>query len=354
LATKTTRRLGRPDSAFTFCTTRSTNAGVALDNRAARSSSLQETRHLTKHRLLALGLSLLTLAVNERKLDAQRRAKPADHDPRWTTIGRIFGQDGESHDGYFRINLPRSDLGVRIGDDALESPFEFTSYVGFVPVGKNDVLAMGEFVLRDDEVATVMSELRRQRVVAPALHNHLVGEAPRIMYIHVMVRGPADSVALRLRAAFGKSATPLTQPAESAHAGDWSAIDAIIGKHSEAKGHVAEYEFPRREHLTIDGIAVKSSGLLETASEVVFQQLGNGRFACGGELFVAPNEIDAVARALDEHGLHVTAIHNHMVDQTPHMYWLHWYGTGDAVSLARGVAAALEHTNGARKSAGDE
>jgi hypothetical protein len=115
-----------------------------------------------------------------------------------------------------------------------------------------------------------------------------------------MARGPAESVAAKLKAAFEKSGTPL-----------------------------------------------------KPASEVVFQQLGNGRVACGGELFVLASEIDAVARSLDEHGLHVTAIHNHMVAETPHMYWMHWYGVADAATLARGVAAALEHTNGARKFKGD-
>lgn len=308
---------------------------------------------MTRDRLF-VGLSLLSLAVNSATSRAQAKASPADRDPRWNAIARIFGQRGEEHDGYFRVNLPRSDLTVRIGNDALESSFEFTSYIGFVPVGKNDVLAMGEFVLRDDEVASVMAELRRENISTPALHNHLIGESPRIMYIHVMVRGPAESVASKLKAAFEKSATPMQGEAESPSTADWSMVDAILGKHSEAKGHVAEYEFPRHEHLTIDGIAVKSSGLLETASEVVFQQLGGGRVACGGELFVAPNEIDAVGRALEQHGLHVTAIHNHMLEQTPHLYWMHWYGTGDATTLARGVAAALEHTNGARKSAGED
>ncbi|MGH7617492.1 MAG: DUF1259 domain-containing protein [Gemmatimonadaceae bacterium] len=276
-----------------------------------------------------------------------------DHDPRWAAIRRVFGQDGESRDGYFRINLPRSDLNVRIGADALESPFEFTSYIGFVPVGQHDVLAMGEYVLRAEEVANVMSELRRQGIPTPALHNHLIGESPRIMYIHIMTKGPAELVAVKLKAAYQQSATPLKQASESPSTLDWSAVDAILGEHSEAAGHTAEYEFPRNERLAIGGIVVKSSGLLETASEVVFQQLGGGLAACGGELFVLPTEIDAVAHALDEHGLHVTAIHNHIVDQTPQMYWMHWYGTGDAVTLARGVAAALEHTNGARKSKGE-
>jgi hypothetical protein len=303
---------------------------------------------------MTFGMFVLALAIHGQPLCAQGKTKSAPVDPRWTAIRRVFGQDGESRDGYFRVNLPRSDLAVRIGSDALESPFEFTSYIGFVPVGKNDVLAMGEYVLRDDEVANVLSELRRQGISTPAVHNHLIGEAPRIVYIHVMARGPAESVAAKLKAAFEKSGTPLEPESESASAVDWSAVDAILGKHSEATRHVAEYEFPRLEHLTVDGIPVKSSGMLETASEVVFQQLGNGRAACGGELFVLPNEIDAVARALDEHGLHVTAIHNHMVEQSPHMYWMHWYGTGDAATLARGVAAALEHTNGAHKSVSEE
>ena len=277
----------------------------------------------------------------------------AQSDPRWTTIARVFGQKGEAHDGYFRVNLPRTDLHVRIGNDALEPAFEFTGYVGFVPVGQTDVLAMGEIVLRADEVNAVMAELRREHVSTPALHNHLIGEDPRIMYVHIMARGSAESVATRLKAAYAKSATPLSAPTDEPSVGDWSAIDAILGRHSEAEGHVAEYEFPRNEHLAVGGTAVKSTGMLETGSEVVFQQLGANRVACGGELFVLPGEIDAVGRALEEHGLHVTAIHNHVTEGTPHMYWMHWFGTGEGPALARGVAAALSHMNGAQKSAGE-
>ena len=124
-------------------------------------------------------------------------------------ISPPFGQQGETHDGYFRVNLRRTDLTVHIGSDALESPFELRSYIGFVPVGTGDVLAMGEYVLRDDEVATVMGELRRDGISTPALHNHLIGESPRIMYIHVKVRGPAESVEMKLKSAFEKSATPM-------------------------------------------------------------------------------------------------------------------------------------------------
>jgi hypothetical protein len=169
-----------------------------------------------------------------------------------------------------------------------------------------------------------------------------------------MTRGEPEAVAKKLRAVFAKTATPLTPEREKPSAAEWRSIDAILGTHAEASGRVAEYEFPRKERLRVHAMPVESTGMLETASEVVFQQLGNGRVACGGELFVEPSEVDPVVRVLDEHGLSVTAVHNHMVDDLPRMYWIHWYATGDGPTLARGVAAALAHMNGAQKSRAEE
>jgi hypothetical protein len=120
-------------------------------------------------------------------------AKAEEHpDPRWAPIRRIFGQEGETEGPYFRVNLPRSDLHVRIGKDELSPDFEFTSYVGFMPAGATDVMAMGEVILRDDEVVAALEEAHRQVVQVTAVHNHLLGETPRIVYLHVMVRGAPD------------------------------------------------------------------------------------------------------------------------------------------------------------------
>lgn len=274
-------------------------------------------------------------------------------DARWAPVQRIFGQKGEEEDGYFRVQFPRTDLKVRIGAVTLEPEFELTSYFGFAPVGRTDVLAMGEVVMRQDEVNAALREARRQGVSATALHNHLLGETPRIMFLHVMAEGPAGSVATKLRSVLSTTGAPLKPAKEGPeNAPDWSAIDAVLGKHEEAGGKTAEYEFPRRESHSVHGVPVKSSGLLETGSEVVFQQLAGGRVACGGELYLLPREVEAVADALEAAGLHVTAIHNHMLDESPTMYWMHWYGTGSGPALARGVAAALSHTNSARRSGG--
>lgn len=94
----------------------------------------------------------------------------------------------------------------------------------------------------------------------------------------------------------------------------------------------------------------KLTGMLETASEVVFQELGGGRVACGGELYLLPGEVQPVMDALEGAGLHVTALHNHMVDEQPTMYWMHWYATGQGTTFARAVSTALSHMNAAPES----
>ena len=277
----------------------------------------------------------------------------AANDPRWNAIRRVFAQ-GELEDGYFRINLPRTDLNVSIGGDTLSPDFEFRSYVGFVPIGTRDVLAMGEVVLLQTELPVVLAESRRQGVRVTAVHNHLTGETPRIMYVHIMAKGPADKVAAGLRTTFAASATPLTPSTDQPSTADWSAIDSVLGPHAESTGRVAEYEFGRKEALRVGGVHVKSSGLLETASEVVFEQLARGRTAVTGELYLLPSEVESVASALEAHNLHVTALHTHMLDDGPPHFWIHWYATGDGPSLARGVAAALAHMNSARRSKAEQ
>jgi hypothetical protein len=75
--------------------------------------------------------------------------------------------------------------------------------------------------------------------------------------------------------------------------------------------------------------------------------------AGGGELYVLPDEVQPVIRELEGAGLHVTALHNHMLREEPAMYWIHCYGTGDGASLARGFSAALSRMNSARRSAAE-
>jgi len=271
-------------------------------------------------------------------------------DPRWDAVRRAFSLHGRYEDGYFRVEFPRADLAVKIGADALEPDFEFVSHFGFAPAAGGGLMAMGEVVMRQDEVAAVLAEARAQGVTVSAVHNHLLGEEPRIVYMHLVADGPADSVARRLRAVLSRTATPPPDETPEPPAADWKAVDAVLGAPEEAEGKVAEYVFPRKDAHAVHGVAVKSTGMLETATEVVFQDLGGGRAANTGEMYVTPDEVQPVLSALESHGLHVTAVHNHTLDESPRMYFVYWYATGDAATLARGVAAALSQTDSETKS----
>ena len=300
--------------------------------------------------LYAFALVLFLHLTGFASAHAQEASSSSEKEnPRWAPIRAVFGQ-GEQEAVYFRVNLPRSDLHVSIGRDTLSPNFEFTSYIGFAPAGAKSVIAMAEIVVLQSEVPLVLAEAHRQGIHITAVHNHLLNEQPHIMYVHATAEGAPGAIASSFKAVFAKTATPLAPGEEEKSTVDWSPVDAVLGTHAEAHGKIAEYVFPRREHLTMHGMPLKSSGVLETASEVVFQQLGDGRVANTGELFIAPNEVEPVMRALDANGLHVTALHNHMVEDQPRMYWVHWYTTGDAATLAKGVAAALSHMNSSQKS----
>ena len=308
-------------------------------------------------RATALALTLAgtmpsTAPAQASKSDAAKKSEPADR--RWAPIRKVFGQEGKVDDGYLHLNFPRSDLHVRVGNDALEPDFEFVAFFGFVPVGATNVMAMGELILREEEVPAVLTEARTQGIHITALHNHLLGETPRILFTHFTLEGSPDVVANKLHALIARTATPLGKAAEEPSTANWSAIDAILGKHEEASGAVVSYGFKRKEHLTVGGHAVKSSGAIETASEAKFQQLAPGRVASTGELYLKPDEVEPTVSALNKNGLHVTALHMHMNGDAPARFWVHWYSTGDGPTLARGVAAVLTKMNGDQKSGGKD
>jgi len=309
--------------------------------------------------LAAASLFVPALACGRRAEDsipaARRVVAAAPHadstDVRWDTVRHVFGLRGTYEDGYFRVEFPRTDLAVRIGPDALEPEFGFVSHFSFAPAPGGGVMGMGEVVMRQDESDAVLAEAQRQGVEVAAVHNHLLGEEPRIVFMHMTAEGRADSVATRFRAILARTAAP-AHPGEAPEppAADWTAVDAVLGPHEAAEGKVAEYVFPRKESHAVHGMSVRSAGVMETATEAAFQDLGGGRVASTGEMYVTPAEVAGVLRALDAHGLRLAALHNHMLDESPRMYFVHWYATGDGPTLARGVAAALHETNSEQRS----
>lgn len=160
--------------------------------------------------LSAAGVSLVLLPATARAQDspparAQAPAQAGPQDPRWTAIRDIFGQEGKAEEGYFRVEPPRSDLRVRIGDVTLEHPFELTTYFGFAPVGQNDVLAMGEVIMTQNEVNGALVEARRQGIHVTALHNHMLDEVPVMYWMHWYGTGEGTTLARGVAAAISRT-----------------------------------------------------------------------------------------------------------------------------------------------------
>jgi hypothetical protein len=206
---------------------------------------------------------------------------------------------------------------------------------------------MGDTCVREDELPAVEKEIHQQGLDLTALHNHLIGETPKIMFLHLSGHGTASELARKVKAVLARTATPTGPKAKETETEnpDWSAIIAVLGKPAESEGDIIEYGFKRRERLTMHGETLPSTDALETAPEVKFQMLKDGRAVTYGEMILTADEVAPVFHVLSEHGIEIDALHNHMTAEEPRLFFMHWWAVGKPESLARGVKAALGQLN---------
>ncbi|MBV9881657.1 MAG: DUF1259 domain-containing protein [Sphingomonadaceae bacterium] len=265
-------------------------------------------------------------------------------------IAAALGRTGtEMPDGVYRVGLPRSDLHVTLEGIALRPALALGSWVAFRRMGRGDVMAMGDLVLTDEEVNPVMSRLLQGGIEVTALHNHLLGGAPHTMYMHIAGHGDGAALAATLHAALALSGTPLvaSPPAPAAPLDlDTAAIDRALGRQGRANGGVYAFSIPRAERPREGGMAIPDA--MGAAIAINFQPTGGGEAAIAGDLVLTADEVDPVLRSLRASGIAVTALHNHMLDDQPRLFFMHFWAHGDAIALARGLAAALGHVRRGR------
>lgn len=266
-------------------------------------------------------------------------------------IAAALGRTGmEMPDGVYRIGLPRSDLHVTLDGIALRPALALGSWVAFKRMGRgNDVMAMGDLVLTDEEVNPVMTRLLDGGIEVTALHNHLLGGSPHTMYMHIAGHGDGATLGRALHEALALSGTPLTAapPAPAAPIDlDTAAIDNALGHQGRANGGVYAFSIPRAERPRQVGMAIPDA--MGSAIAINFQPTGGGRAAIAGDLVLTAGEVDPVLRSLRASGIAVTALHNHMLDDQPRLFFMHFWAEGNAVTLAQGLAGALGHVRRGR------
>jgi hypothetical protein len=263
-------------------------------------------------------------------------------------VATAIGKPGiEMPGGVYRIGLPRSDLHVVLDGVTLKPALALGSWLVFVPHGEGQAMVMGDLVLTDTEVNPVMAKLVAGGIKITALHNHLLRNTPHIMYMHVAGHGDPAQLAKVLHDALALSGTPLSGPAATSPAGpetidlDTAALDRIIGHKGKIGGGVYAFGIARAETPRDAGMALPPA--MGAAIAINFQPTGGGKAAITGDFVLTAAEVNPVLRALRENGIEVTALHNHMLDDEPRLFFMHFWANDDAQKLAHGLAAALSH-----------
>ncbi|HEY9230323.1 MAG TPA: DUF1259 domain-containing protein [Gemmatimonadaceae bacterium] len=291
-----------------------------------------------------LGVALGTMAC---ALPSVVHAQAA---PSWSAVEQAFGRTGVPQPGdVMRFNFPRRDLRVMVGDVQVRPSLALGTWLAFKRMPDGQAMVMGDLVLTDNEINPVISALQQGGVEQTAVHNHISGGTPNTMYVHVRAHGREVDIARTIRRALETTKTPL----DTAAAGpaptfdlDTAAVAKALGYSGRVNGGVYQVNVARTERITEDGHEIPSSMGLWTA--INFQPTGGGKAAITGDFVMIGTEVNPVIRALRDNGIGITALHSHLIGETPRLYFMHFWANDDAIKLARGLNAALAKTNSAK------
>jgi uncharacterized protein DUF1259 len=295
----------------------------------------------------------LVLLVPCAPLAPAQNVDSPDKASQWKPVEDAMGRPGKlQSDGTFKFGMPRKDLNVIVAGTPIKPGLALGSWTAFEGT-RDHAMAMGDLVLTESEVEPVMMKLQEGSIQETAVHNHLLNESPRIMYMHIEGHGDAVQMAKAIHAALALTKTPppdsSSPPPTDQNIGiDTAQISSILGHKGAVNGGIFQVSVPRAEKIMDEGMEVPPS--MGTATALNFQPTGSGRAAITGDFVLLPNEVNPVLRALRENGIQVTALHSHMLNDQPHLLFMHFWANDDAVKLAKGLRAGLDRT----KSAGGE
>ncbi|MER9874502.1 DUF1259 domain-containing protein [Mesorhizobium sp. M0195] len=265
--------------------------------------------------------------------------------PDWSQVGKALGKGGTTlSDGVYRVGLPRTDLKVSLDGVSLKPGFALGGWIAFEPMG-NQAMVMGDIVLTQDEVNPVMKKLQEGGIEITALHNHLLRAEPMTLYMHVFGQGDPATLATALHAGLALSKTPMENAASGAAQPqiefDAAGVDQTIGYTGKANGAVYQFTIPRAEPVEENGMEVPAS--MGSAIAINFQSTGGGKAAITGDFVLTAKEVNPVIKALQDNGIEITALHSHMLDEQPRLFFMHFWANDDAQKLAKGLRAALDN-----------
>jgi len=283
-----------------------------------------------KLRLLILSVALsLPVIVAAQGLDTAK-------------IDEAMGRSGQQTGDVYRLGFPRTDLHVSVDGVEIKPGLGLGSWAAFAG-NDNAAMVMGDLVLLENELTPVMKKLRAAGFDITAVHNHVLKETPRVIYMHYMGHGKGVELAKALHAALAESKTPLDKPAPPATTAEPPAfaktIEDTLGTKGRFAGGVLSFGIPRREAITDHEMTLTiAQGVAEAIN---FQKAGTGKVATTGDFVLTAEEVNPVISVLEEHDIAITALHSHMLMEQPRLFFMHFWAVGSPESVAAGIKAAL-------------
>lgn len=263
-------------------------------------------------------------------------------DPDWAAVGHALGRSGKvMAGGVYRVGFPRSDLKVSLDGVALRTGFALGGWVAFLPMGEQ-AMVMGDLVMTQDEVNPVMRKLEEGGIAITAVHNHLLRAEPMTLYMHIQGHGDPVKLATAIHAGLALSKTPFSLSGGTSMPAnlDMIGIDKIMGYKGYDSGGIYQFGIPRAKPVKEEGMTLPPP--MGAAIGINFQSTGLNTAAVTGDFVLISSEVNPVIDALQANGIEITALHSHMLDEQPRLFFMHFWANGDASKLAAGLRAALD------------
>jgi Domain of Unknown Function (DUF1259) len=265
----------------------------------------------------------------------------------WQKVDTELGGNPAVLGDVHRYGFPRSDLTVTLDGVVLKPALALGGWIAFKPV-RGETVAMGDLVLLENEVNSVVTRLIEGGLQITGIHNHLLRTSPAVFYVHVGGHGDPAKIATAIHDALAASKTPLAASAAAAPAPaidlDTAELEQILGTKGHVSGGVYQFGVPRPEQISEHETHLSPAGPIGVATAINFQPSGGGRAAITGDLVLTADEVNPVIQKLRSNGIEVTALHSHMLAEEPRLFFLHFWANDDAVKLAKGLRAALDET----------
>ena len=260
-------------------------------------------------------------------------------------IENIFGKMPSQENGFYKFTFPRQDVNVTLEGMKIDSRFAFTTWLAFMPQDSTGTSGMllGDVVLLESELKIVLKKLDEKGIDITAIHNHLLGEKPKIVYLHVFSMGNPMDLFGRFKEVLSLTATPLkSNYTDTSQNLEWGKTEEILGYTGKKEGSILKFSVPRNERIKDAGVEIAEN--FGVNSVINFQKNGE-KAAVTGDFVLIPSEVNTVQKMLTKENILVTALHSHMLFEQPRLFFMHFWAIDDAEKLATVLYDVLRSTN---------